>query len=179
MKRRSIGIALLAILLCGAIVLSCNYGLGEFAREKRESDDLALMRLLLPGGETFTQEPYSGEDDHIRFVWKSETGYLIETGVYGYADDVILWVGVDNSGIVTGLVVRSLHETFGLGRKALNDETFLSQYLGTAGGLAVGEDVDALTGATVTSKALTRAVNSACAYVTGADVDSSATEWGN
>ena len=42
---------------------------------------------------------------------------------------------------------------------------------------AVGEDIDALTGATVTSKAVTRAVNSAVAFVTGADISSSATEW--
>jgi len=53
------------------------------------------------------------------------------------------------------------------------------QYLGTSGEAAVGEDIDAITGATVTSKAVTKAVNSACAFVTGADVSSSATEWGN
>ena len=39
-------------------------------------------------------------------------------------------------------------------------------------------NVDALTGATVTSKAVVKAVNSASAFVTGADVSSSATEWG-
>ena len=136
------------------------------------------MQMLLPGGETFAPEEYTGEDDNIRAVWKSETGYLIETGVYGYADDVVLWVGVDNGGQVTGLVVRSLHETFGLGAQALTDTDFLSQYLGTTGNLAVGTEIDALTGATVTSKAITRAVNSACAYVTGADVETAATEWG-
>ena len=43
---------------------------------------------------------------------------------------------------------------------------------------AVGDNVDALTGATVTSKAVVKAVNSASAFVTGADVSSSATEWG-
>ena len=35
-----------------------------------------------------------------------------------------------------------------------------------------------LTGATVSSKAITRGVNSAVAFVTGADVSSGATEWG-
>ena len=39
-------------------------------------------------------------------------------------------------------------------------------------------DVDALTGATVTSKAVVRCVNSAVAYVTGADTESAATSWG-
>lgn len=39
-------------------------------------------------------------------------------------------------------------------------------------------EIDAMSGATVTSKAVVRAVNSAAAFVTGADVSSSATEWG-
>jgi Na+-translocating ferredoxin:NAD+ oxidoreductase RnfG subunit len=45
---------------------------------------------------------------------------------------------------------------------------------------AEGEEieVDAITGATVTSKAVARSVSSAVAYVTGADVASSATTWG-
>ena len=55
---------------------------------------------------------------------------------------------------------------------------YLSQYLDTNGNAAVGENVDAITGATVTSRAITRAVNSAAAFVTGADVGTSATEWG-
>jgi Na+-translocating ferredoxin:NAD+ oxidoreductase RnfG subunit len=42
----------------------------------------------------------------------------------------------------------------------------------------VGTNVDAITGATVTSKAVVRSVNSAVAFVTGADTDSGATSWG-
>ena len=38
--------------------------------------------------------------------------------------------------------------------------------------------VDGITGATVSSKAVVRCVNSAVAYVTGADAVSSATTWG-
>ena len=52
----------------------------------------------------------------------------------------------------------------------------------TNGGITEDENlpynIDAITGATVSSKAVTRAVNSAVAYVTGADTTSSATTWG-
>ena len=44
--------------------------------------------------------------------------------------------------------------------------------------LSIGENMDAITGATVTSRAVANAVNSASAFVTGADVSSGATEWG-
>ena len=137
-----------------------------------------MMQTILPGSETFTVEPYAGEDANIVSVHKGETGFVIETRTYGYAGDITMLVGVSNEGTVTGLVVRHLTETYGLGRNALTDTDFLAQFLNTSGEAAVGETVDALTGATVTSKAVTRAVNSAVAYVTGADASSGATTWG-
>ena len=71
-----------------------------------------------------------------------------------------------------------MEETFGLGMEALSDAEFLSQLVWSQGDLAVGENFDAITGATVTSRAVANAVNSASAFVTGADVSSGATEWG-
>ena len=102
-------------------------------------------------------------------------------------------------GKVTGLVVREAHETVGLGNNALTDHEFLSQFLNSSGSFEIavsgadafsgatgtaeadsGESVqiDGITGATVTSKAIARSVNSAVGYVTGADAVSSATTWG-
>ena len=65
-----------------------------------------------------------------------------------------------------------------MGRKPCPTQAFSPSSSGRRGELAVGDNVDALTGATVTSKAVVKAVNSASAFVTGADVSSSATEWG-
>lgn len=66
-----------------------------------------------------------------------------------------------------------------MGRKPCPTQAFSPSSSGARGELAVGDNVDALTrGATVTSKAVVKAVNSASAFVTGADVSSSATEWG-
>ena len=75
-------------------------------------------------------------------------------------------------------MTRDLSETWGLGGEALDNTTFLGQFLNTAGSAEVGSDVDALSGATVTSRAVAKGVNAAVAYVTGADVSSGATEWG-
>ena len=55
----------------------------------------------------------------------------------------------------------------------------LSQLLHIIGNQYVDTvDVDGITGATVTSKAIARSVNSAVAFVTGADISSGATSWG-
>ena len=190
---------ILTILVIAIILLAATFGLNGVANANAQAEHLKTMQTLLPGSTEFTLEPYSGEDANIRSVHKAENGFVIETVTYGYAGNINMLIGVNNDGHVTGLVVRELKETFGLGANALTDHEFLAQFLNGTGEFAVathgadafseatgtetessGEatEVDALTGATVTSKAVVRAINSAIAYVTGADVDTAATSWG-
>ena len=193
MKRIVIAIVLAALILFGA-----SYGLQGIAAEKAQQEHLWLMQTLLPGSESFVVEPYSGEDANIRSVHKAENGYVIETVTYGYAGEITMVIGVNHAGKVTGLVVLDAHETPGLGNEILTDHVFLAQFLNGSGSFeittagadafsgatgtetATGDtvDVDAITGATVTSKAVVRCVNAAVAYVTGADTESAATSWG-
>ena len=197
--KRPILLPLLAILIAAVVLLAASFGLNDIAAQKAQEDHLWLMQTLLPDSKEFTLELYSGEDANIRSVHKAENGFVIETVTYGYAGEITMFIGVNNEGKVTGLVVRDLSETFGLGAEALTDHVFLKQFLNSSGTFevvtaapdafsgATGEvtevegdtvGVDALTGATVTSKAIVRAVNSAVAYVTGADAASTATTWG-
>lgn len=176
--KKSILIPVASVLLSALVLFGASHALGGIAVENGRKEHLYMMRTLLPGSENFTVEEYTGEDANIRSVHKGENGYVIETVTAGYAGDITMLVGVSNDGGVTGLVVRHLSETYGLGANALTDTDFLAQFLNTSGEAAVGETVDALTGATVTSKAITRAVNSAVAFVTGADASSGATSWG-
>lgn len=193
MKRIVIAISLSFLILFGTTA-----ALNETANKNAQEEHLWLMQTLLPGSSEFVIEPYGGEDANIRSVHKGENGYVVETVTNGYADEITMYIGVNNDGKVTGLVVREAHETFGLGSNALTDHEFLSQFLNKSGSFAVaaneadaftgatataepeGEttDVDAITGATVTSKAVVRCVNSAVAYVTGVDAVSAATTWG-
>ena len=190
----------IALLLAVLILFGASFGLNGIAAKNAQEAHLTMMKTLLPGAETFTVEPYAGEDATIRSVHKSDIGFVVETVTYGYADEITMLIGVNNAGKVTGLVVQEAHETAGLGNQALTDHVFLAQFLNRTGTFAVathgeadafssatgeaepaeGEsvEVDAITGATVTSKAVIRCVNSAVAFVTGADASSSATEWG-
>ena len=167
-----------ALLLAAALLLGAYNLTLDLRRENQQKELEAKMTVLLPGSTSFTQETYTGEDENIAFVYKSETGYVIGTVTAGYAGSIHMLIGVSNDGYVTGLQVRQMEETFGLGAQALTDWEFLAQFLRTEGDAAVGDDIDAITGATVTSKAITRSVNSAVAFVTGADIDSGATSWG-
>ena len=178
MKQKSLFGALIALVLSAGLLFGLSSALAPAAQKNAEAERNEMMSTLLPGSTSFTQEPYSGEDASISAVYKGESGYVVETVTAGYVGDITLLVGVTNEGSVSGVVVRNMEETYGLGAGALQDVAFLSQFLGTSGDAAVGETVDAMTGATVSSKAITRGVNAAAAFVTGADVASSATEWG-
>ena len=195
--KKSVLIPVLALILCAGLLFGVSMATSGMYLENARSWHIEDMKTILPGSENFVVEPYSGEDANILSVHRGETGYVIETCTYGYAGNITVLVGVSTEGKVTGLVVRDQSETVGLGAKALYDTDFLAQFLngtgtfaigtpgadafsGATGEEATGEEtyVDALTGATVTSKAIARCVNSAVAYVTGADVSSGATSWG-
>lgn len=169
----------LAIVIAAVVLLGGKAALSGTAEANAEIARNKMMTALLPGSTSFTPEEFdAAENTAIKSVYKAESGYVIESTAYGYNGDVDLMVGVSNEGKVTGLVVENMQETRGLGAKALTDVPFLAQFLLTGGDAEVGSNIDALTGATVSSKAVTKAVNSAVAYVTGADTSSSATEWG-
>lgn len=145
---------------------------------RREREQLRTMRALLPGSTEFIPEEVSAQDTCVLAAYRSENGWVVETAADGYVEPIRLWVGVDPSGAVTGVTVRDIAETPGLGQAALRDAAFLSQFLRTSGNAAAGENIDAISGATVTTKAIAKAVNAASAYVTGAEIISGATEWG-
>ena len=195
--KKSILIPVLALVLCAGLLFGITMATSGMYLDNLHHWHLQDMKTLLPGSENFVVEPYSGEDANILSVHRGETGYVIETQTYGYAGNITMLIAVSTEGKVVGLVVRDQSETLGLGAKALRDHEFLAQFLngsgtfaigapgadafsGATGEAATGEEtyVDAITGATVTSKAIARCVNSAIAYVTGADVSSGATSWG-
>ena len=189
----------ITILVAALILFGASWALQGTASRNAQEAHLWLMQTLLPGSESFVVVPYDGEDANIQSIHKADNGFIIETLSYGYADNIRMLIGVSKEGTVTGLVVREAHETFGLGNKILTDTDFLAQFLNGSGSFEIathgadafssatgtadagsGEtlEVDGITGATVSSKAVARSVNSAVAYVTGADVASSATTWG-
>ena len=161
MKAKELLVSAGSLLLAGLILVVAGNAVAPAAAANAAAEQQEMMETLLPGSTVFTPEEDTGADANITAVWKGEGGWIIETTVDGYAGPIRQWTGVDSNG-----------------RNALTDIDFLVQFVGTSGEAEVGGGVDAITGATVTSRAVARGVSSACAYVTGADVSTSATEWG-
>ena len=201
MKLKNVLMPAVTILVTAAVLFGVASGTAGLRAANIQKEHVSMMQTLLPGSTAFVREVYSGNDESIRSVHKAENGFVVEVETRGYADTITMLVGVNNDGRVTGVVVRDMAETFGLGMNALTDHVFLSQFLNTSGNaeIATSADavsfatseadsasdpadsvtVDAITGATVTSKAVTRCINSAVAVVTGADAASAATSWGD
>lgn len=95
----------------------------------------------------------------------NEAGYVFTAGAKGYGGTVSVMVGINLEGAITGLEILSHSETPGLGANATSD-SFKSRFVGKSGELTVdknsndGQNVQAITAATITSKAVVSAVNS-------------------
>lgn len=99
-------------------------------------------------------------------------GYVVAAvSPNGYGGDISVAVGIAaKTSTITGFSVLSNSETAGLGARCTEDE-FVSQFAGkdatsieyVKGGGAAGNQIDAISGATVTTNAVTEAVNSALA----------------
>lgn len=97
-------------------------------------------------------------------------GHLVtSTSKAGYGGEVTISIGITSEGEITGIGYLALNETPGLGMKASESE-FKDQFTGknaaqltlVKGGGASGDDqINAISGATVTSSAVTNAVNAA------------------
>ena len=93
---------------------------------------------------------------------------IIVTTSDGYAGDIQLVVGIDMECNIKGISFLSISETVGLGMEAQNEE-FLSQFYGkgfvefeySKSGAVDENEVDALSGATITTSAVVEAVNAA------------------
>ena len=102
----------------------------------------------------------------------STIGYALKIVASGSQGNIEMMVGVDTEGAVTGVSIVKNSETSGIGSKVMNNEPLnsgtgvLDQFIGKSaadGELTVGKNVDAISGATVSSKGVATGVNAALA----------------
>lgn len=137
-----------------------------------EKTQKAIEAVLPGGGEKMAEGTYTDGTGLVSAVYAGENGYAVEVNPVGFDSAITMMVGVGKDGCVLGIDIIDHSETAGLGAVAAADtsagEAFRSQFVGMSGTLAVAKDggeVDALTGATITSRGVTTGVNAALACV--------------
>ena len=128
----------------------------------------AIAAVLPGGGEQL--DSFTDETGLVQAVYASDTGYAIEVTPAGFDGQITMMVGISREGKVLGIDIISHTETAGLGAvaaaKTSAGERFREQFAGADSALAVSKDggtIDAITSATITSRAVTAGVNAALA----------------
>lgn len=130
-------------------------------------------QIDVPEGTTITTETKNATSVTILSAYKmtkdgADAGYCVEVGPTGFGGAVDTMVGIDSDGKVTGIsVISASSETPGLGARSTEPE-FQAQFAGQVGTeVAVAKDggsIDALTGATITSRAVSEGVVAAAQF---------------
>ena len=101
----------------------------------------------------------------------SVLGYVFTITTHeGYGGDIVFTMGVKNDGTVNGISILNISETAGLGMEA--DKVLKPQFAGknvesfiyTKTGAAADNEIDAISGATITTNAITNGVNCGLYY---------------
>lgn len=133
----------------------------------------ASMAEVLPGSKSFDEidcSAFTPSESGVKVdsVYASDSGFVV-TAICseGYGGDISVMTGITKDLEIKQVKIMSMSETPGLGAKSTEPE-FLDQYKDLTKGIQViknstpsGNEVEAISGATITSKAVTKAVNTA------------------
>lgn len=167
---------LLAITFVAAAALGGIYSFTKPAIDQQDSTKATRTRTeVLQSAKEFEKKEVENSASIISLYKGSAdakiVGYVFEVNTKGYAGEFMVAVGIDISGKISGVKVGTNSETPGLGAEAVKPE-FQGQFTGKLAGTdlrvvkgaAGDQDISAITGATITSRGVTDAVNIATTY---------------
>lgn len=167
-----LALRLLAFCLVAGVLLAATNALtrGPIAHQAELTAQSARKQVLTEAA-SFTQIADGGNPEypHLTAVFEGvdkdgTVGYTFSLAPMGFKAVIEMTLGINREGTITALSVDSQSETAGLGTKITTD-SYLRQYQGAAADSAtLAEQIDGITGATVTSKAVVSAVGEAVAY---------------
>ena len=176
--------AMYVLRLAGTLLLICAVTAGLLAGvnsitapiidELNAAKTQEAISAVLPGGFDTEIADYADASGIVSKVYQGANGYAVEVGPGGFDNTITMMVGIDNEGKVLGISVVNHTETAGLGAVADADTpkgiAFRAQFMGASGSVSVTKDggtMDAITGATITSRAICVGVNAALDCVAG------------
>ena len=145
-------IVLVCICLVVSLALAATYNVSNptIIANQQKSADEARMEVL-PDGDSFTEydgKLVNGVDDC--YIADNKAGMAVTAEYKGFGGAVKVMIGIDANGEITGVKVTEHSETPGLGTKAADQGVSEA----TAGHINDDPNIDAVTGATITSNAV-------------------------
>ena len=160
-------LTLTMVCMVAALILAGVYSLTSplIVAQKTKETDRALSKVVA-GADTYKLNTFSKGNYYECYKGSELTGYAVFAQRPGYAGVIKLLVGIDKKGIITGLEVLTQSETPGLGARATEikhgEKTpwFLNQFKNRKADTLNLRDIEAITGATITSEAILLSVKS-------------------
>ena len=167
--RITVTLLLIATVVAAALAL-VNQITAPIIEEKTFEKTQKAIALVLPGGYETEIADFTDDTGLVSKVYKGTSGYAMEVTPAGFDNTITMMVGVDFEGKVLGISIISHTESAGLGAVAAGSNSagvaFREQFVGLSGSVSVSKDggtVDAITNATITSRAVCDGVNAALA----------------
>lgn len=154
--------------ISAAILAGINDVTAPIIAQNEQIKQEEAMKKVVPLAESFDKT--ENEDIFLGKVGDEVVGYAVITRPKGYGDEISMVVGVDAELTVLGIDITSQSETAGLGANCTKDE-FKNKFIGKTKGITVVKNgakdnqIDAMTSATITSKAVCEGVNTAIEMV--------------
>lgn len=125
----------------------------------------AARTELLPDAQGFEAVDLTAENVSAIYKTTNDVGVVITSSAKGYGGDVVVMTAFNPDGTIKQIKVTEQAETKGIGSNVVANADYWTRYEGLASDheLVLNQDVDAYTGATISSRAVLSAVNSAIA----------------
>lgn len=155
----NIGARLLVICLAVAAIVSL---VNELTKARYAEILVEERKSAMTGIFGVTELSYHELVDGIYEIMAEDQllGYCVQATTAGFGGDMSLMVGFSGDRSLRGVQILSHSETPGLGAR-VNDASYLAQYNGKTGTLQLGSDIDAISGATISSRAVLAGVSAA------------------
>lgn len=167
-----IALRLTILMVIAGLCLGAAYTVTKDPIARQEAEQKEMARKAVLEEAVFFEEVQLTDGGNVQECYRgldaagNPCGYAMSVTAKGFGGDIQLTVGVKD-GVVTGVRIGTHSETPGLGARAA-EEKFYGQFTGKSGTLSViktGEagdsEINAITAATITSTAVTNAVNEA------------------
>lgn len=162
----ALALFLIALVATGLLAVVNNVTVDKIA-EQAALTAAADRQAVMEDAKNFAEKDFEGNTYYEATDEKGNViGYVFSCvgDKKGYGGPVSVTVGIDKEGVITGIVPGDLgNETPGLGQNAKKD-SFKKQFIGKSGEVKVNKDggeIQALTSATITSRAVTSGVQAA------------------
>ena len=155
---KPIVILVVVCLLAGVILSSANLITAPVIAANEERANNETYMAALPEADSFTAVDCDIEGVTAVLQANNGAGWVITAQSRGYGGQVPAAVAFDNAGRILRVIMMSNEETPGLGQK-VTEPGFSEQFSGMAASSFSLEDIDAVSGATISSRASVNAIN--------------------